>query len=155
MFRTDVRNLVVSALVTVLASSGCKSQNKVSSEQDFVAQEVTKLKAAFAKRDETRVAVGCITATLSLQKVSKTLAAEIEQLCYVDAPKLHLEIAVADVRKQKAASPDLGDLVCMQLFAADAFKAIIAHPSDDPGLKAVVDEYTALCPARVATFRAR
>jgi hypothetical protein len=143
------------AIACAATAHGCKSQRENTGEQEFVEHEVAELKTALVKRDETGVTIGCISATLSQPKMPKALAAEIEQLCYVDAPKLLLENAIADARKQKAGPPELGDLACMQLFAGDAFKAIIAHPHTDAALSALVDEYTRLCPAEVAKFRAR
>ena len=148
---------LVAAFAFALFGAACKRDTRKGNtgERDYVEGEVRKLKDALAKRVETEVVVGCISTTTSLPRLPRELADEIEQLCYVDAPKLHLENAIADARKQKAGAPELGDLACMQLFAADAFKAIAARPPTDPALKALVEEYTKLCPAAVAKLRAK
>ena len=127
-------------------------EGTITGEQAHVESEVSELKGALAKRIVTEVLVGCLSATTSLSRLPRTLVDEIEQLCYVDAPKLYLENAVADARKQKAGPPALR---CMQLFAEDAFKAIARQPPTDPALKALMDDYTTLCPVEVAKYRSK
>ena len=144
------RNLVVAVLLLV-GLGACKS----TTEQDWVSKELVKLKAALAARDETKVLVGCISVTTGLARLPRSLVDEIEPLCYVEAPRLLLGNAVRDARDRAGSHPDLGDINCMQLLASDAFETILAHPSSDPGLHELVDEYTQLCPKQVAKFRAR
>ncbi|NVB82486.1 MAG: hypothetical protein HOV81_29170 [Kofleriaceae bacterium] len=142
-------------LLALVVLPACSSRTAKTDEQAFIERELARLKDALAKRSVSGVTTGCAL-TVAADSVDKALAAEIEHLCSVEAPKLYLEEALVDARKYKAAPPpkELPELACMQLFVDEAFAAIAKHPSDDPGLKALADEYTALCPDRVAKLRA-
>ena len=144
----------IAAITLFVSLAACKQQQD-SGEQAYVAKEVVELKAALAARDETKVVIGCISTTTGLERMPKAMVEEIERLCYVDAPRLLLENAVREATEAKAKQPELGDMNCMQLFASDAFKAIKKHPTNDPALQKLVDEYTRLCPEQVAKLRAR
>jgi hypothetical protein len=147
-------NRCLCVMVVALAVFGCRKKADTS-EQDYVAKELVDLKAALAARDESKVLVDCITTTTGLSRMPKAMVTEIEQACYVDAPRLLLENAVRDAREAKASHPDLAGMNCMQLMAGDAFKTLKAHPTNDPALQKLVDEYTSLCPDEVAKFRAK
>lgn len=150
-----MRSLISHAVFGLaVASTACNAKTE-SGEQQFVEGEVRELKAALASRSISGVQVGCITTTTSLPRLPAKLAKEIEQLCYVEAPRLYLETSVADASKSIAEHPGMDDISCMQLFAEDAFKTIALHPPADPGLQKLVDEYTRLCPKQVAKFRVR
>jgi len=124
-------------------------------EQDYVAKELVELRAALGARDESKVLVGCASVTSSLPRMPKAMGSEIEQLCYTDAPRLYLENAVSEATESKAEHPGLDEINCAQLLAEDAFETIKLHPSKDPALRKLVDEYTRQCPEAVAKFRAR
>jgi hypothetical protein len=141
-------------LVTCLALGACDKQGG-NGEQEYIAKELGDLKAALAARDESKVVVDCISVTISQPRMPKSIADEIDRLCHNDAPRLLLENAVKDATDAKAKNPDFPQLHCMQLFAADAFKMIPAHPPKDPTLQKLVDDYTRLCPEQVAKFRAQ
>ncbi len=138
---------------TTIAVFACGKQE--AGEQAFVANEIVELKAAIAARDESKVLVGCMSTKTGLARMPKAMVEDIERLCYVDAPRLFLENAVRGATDAKARAPGLENINCMQLMAEDAFKAIKAHPTSDPELQKLVDEYTRLCPDRVAKLRAR
>src|SRR5688572_9535949 len=139
----------IAAITAILSFGACSKQDKQDNtgEREFVAKEVVELKAALAARDESKVLVGCITTTTGLERIPKAMVEEIERLCYVDAPRLLLENAVREATEAKAKHPDdPAGVNCMQLLASDAFKTIKAHPTNDPALQKLVDEYTRLCP---------
>lgn len=117
-------------------------------------KEVAQLEQAIAERSTTKMTIGCTTSTTSLKRLTGPLAQKIEKLCYVDVPKILLELAIADVKKQLPDSPpELGDLACMQLFAPDAVRTVDRHPTGDAELAKLVAEFTALCPKQVAKVR--
>jgi hypothetical protein len=143
-------------IVLSLAVVACKdpSSGVSSSEQAYVEKEVAKLEKAIAARSTTEMTIGCTTTTTSLKRLTGPLAQKIEKLCYVDVPKILLELAIADVKKQLPSNPpELGDLACMQLFAPDAVKTVDRHPTGDPEITKLVAEFTTLCPKQVAKVR--
>ncbi len=144
-------------LLLVVLATACKEReggSAATTEEGFVKEELVKLKAALAERSDTHVTVECTVVTTSLKRLHGAIADEISQLCFVEAPKLLLELAIAEERKSRAEHPDL-PWGCMQLFAPDAIATTIAHPSKDPALQKLVDEYTQLCPEAVDKARAK
>jgi hypothetical protein len=134
-------------IVLVIAAIACNPKPDFD-EQTFVEKHVRELKTALAARNESHAITGCIVVTgTGLDRMPKPLIAEIEQLCYVDEPRLLLENAVAGVKREGTS-----EFRCMQLFAGEAFKTLAEHPTTDRALRDLVDEYTRLCPAEVAKF---
>jgi hypothetical protein len=142
------------AISLVLVACSTRERTNVG-EEEFVTNELRDLKVALTARDETKVLVGCTIVKGSEARLPKAKAAEIERLCHVDARRLFLENAIRDAIEAKAKTPEFDDVNCMQLLAGDAFEIVDKHPPADPELKKLVDEYTRLCPDRVAKLRAR
>ena len=138
-------------LVLVVMGAGCgksdESARPGAGEQAYVEGAVAELESAFAAKDQAGIAVGCTSVTIGAKRMPEPLVRKIEKLCYVDAPRFHLERAIADVKDARAKSPALSaDITCMQLFVKDAVKAMEKLPTPDPGVKQLVDEYARLCP---------
>jgi len=145
----------MNAAIVIAATLVACTSSSTTTESDFIEREVPKLRAALASQKISDVLVSCAMTTGGVTKVPATVAAEIERLCYVDAPRLYLAQSVADTRRSMAAHPGMDEISCVQLFAADAFKIVAQHPTKDPELTRLVDEYTRLCPKQVAGFGAR
>lgn len=126
-------------------------------EQDFIEKEVATLENALAAKDETKILVGCmVVAGKGLARRPVMLQRRIERLCYVEAPRVHLELAIAAATKARAEHADLPEsFVCAQLLVSDALKAMAKAPAPDPGVKKLADDYEKLCPEAVAKIRAR
>ncbi|MDX2089132.1 MAG: hypothetical protein SFX73_14840 [Kofleriaceae bacterium] len=126
-------------------------------EQDFVEKEVATLEKALAAKDEIKISTGCIGITgKGLARMPEVLQRKIERLCYVEVPRVLLELAIADATKARAEHADLPEsLVCAQLLVSDAFKAMAKAPVADPGVKKLADDYEKLCPEAVAKIRMR
>jgi hypothetical protein len=133
------------------------SCSKDTSEQQYVTKELAEIEKGLAARNESEVLVGCIGAETSAPHMPPATAEKIAKLCYVEAPKLLLQNAIANVKKNQAAHPDpvLKDMNCMELLVSDAFKITIKHPTNDAELKRLVDEFTQLCPAEATKARER
>jgi hypothetical protein len=150
-----------SLVLCILLVGGCEDHPKAGGpglgEQAYIENEVRSLEAALAAKDETKIAVGCMSVTTgSKDRMPAALQRKIEQLCYVEAPRFQLEHAIADVTKARAENPSLPpELTCMQLFASDAFKAMAKLPTPDPGVAQLAHQYEQLCPEAVAKIRAR
>src|SRR4051794_7890163 len=114
-------------LLCSLAVVACKKKagsKDFTSEESYVDGELTELKASLAARDESKAEVDCMSVTVGLKRMPAATVKDIERLCYSEVPRLHLELAIADVKKTRADSPTLPtDMSCMQLFVGDAFKA--------------------------------
>lgn len=64
---------------------------------------------------------GCVMVTTGLERLPSALRSEIGQLCYEDAPRVLLENAIADAKKEQADGrlAQLGPgLTCYQLFSS-------------------------------------
>ncbi|MDQ3366220.1 MAG: hypothetical protein M3680_12405 [Myxococcota bacterium] len=155
MVTMKMRALLVVGMVGMVGMVGCEDRRdaEYSSEQAFVAKEVKALRDALARRDIPGVVVGCVVATTGLERAPAPLGDEIKQLCFVDAPRLYLEHAVADATRGHAEHPELADLHCTQLFVSDAFETLAAHPTSDPEIRKLIAAYARLCPAVVAKLR--
>lgn len=144
--RCNVAYLVLAVIVPACGKSD-ESAGPGTGEQEYVEGEVARLESAFAAKDQAGIAVGCTSVTIGTKRMPEPLVRKIEKLCYVDAPRFHLERAIADVEDARAKSPSLSaDITCMQLFVKDAVKAMEKLPTPDPGVKQLVDEYARLCP---------
>lgn len=158
--RGGARAGAVLGLATLLAG-GCRERSgrdDPTGEVSFVRRELEELEAGLAARDETKVAIGCLSTTPGLARLPATMKARIEQICHVEAPRLYLTSAVASVKQGMATAsgdPDLAAIACMQLLVEDAMTTIAAHPSGDASLQALADEYARLCPAEAAKIRAK
>ena len=143
------------AVVSLALCVGCGQQR--SSEEKFVAKEIVELRAAVAAHDQVKITTGCILATTGLSHMPPDMTKEIEQLCYDDAPRVLLEGAIAEAKKDQASSLAQLDhkLTCFQLFAEDALKYAAKRPTPTPAVAALVTEYEHLCPEKVAEYRAR
>jgi len=152
VYGPQMRELFIAVL---LVSVACKPKSDdLGTERAFVAKEVAKLEAAFATRAESGVLVGCTVTTNGLERMPPALAEKIKKLCFVDAPKLFLENAIADVKAKQANGPvELADLNCFQLLIRDAFELHAKSTPPDPAVQKLVDEYTALCPKEAAKQR--
>ncbi|HTL35131.1 MAG TPA: hypothetical protein VL326_18510 [Kofleriaceae bacterium] len=146
-------------LVSSLALVACKKKaghDDSSSEKAYIDGEIAELKTQLAARDESKAEVSCMSATVSIKRMPAATVKEIERMCYSELPRLHLELAIADVQKTRADTPALSaDMSCMQLFVGDAFKAKAHLEAPDPQLEKLAAEYEKLCPAAVAKIRAR
>lgn len=138
----------------IVACNEKKASGVSASEQEYVEKEVAQLEKAIAARSDTKMTVGCVSATTSLERLTGPLAQKIEKLCFLDVPKILLELAIADVKKQLPNNPkEMPELACMQLFAGDAVKTVDEHPTGDAELAKLVAEFAALCPKQVEKAR--
>ena len=149
------------AVISLALCVACSNQKpELSSEAAYVAHEVADLRLAIASRDQAKVTVGCMSVMSSLSRghLPAAMNTEIEQLCYDEVPRVLLEEAIADAKKQQADGrlAQLGrELTCYQLAAEDALKLVAKRKTPAPALDALVAEYEHLCPERVASYRAR
>lgn len=144
--RSALPYLVLAVMLSACGKSD-GSAGPGTGEQEYVEGEVVRLESAFAAKDQAGIAVGCTSVTIGTKRMPEPLVRKIEKLCYVDAPRFHLERAIAEVKDARAKSPALSaDITCMQLFVKDAVKAMEKLPTPDPGVKRLVDEYARLCP---------
>ena len=152
-----IETLLVLLLGVTVAAVACKRKEGAagSGEQAYVEKEVASLETALAKGDESGALLGCVGANTSLKRMPAPLADKIRRLCYAEAPRLMLSKAVADVKKQQAANPDLRDLYCMQLMVSDAFEWMAKQEPVDPQAQELAAEYTRLCPVQAAKARDR
>jgi hypothetical protein len=123
-------------------------------EVDYAAKELGELETAVAKRDASGISVGCLVTTNGLDRLPASLTDKITRICYIEAPRIYLEDAIKSVTEARAGGLS-SETACIQLFVSDAWKALAAHPSTDPTVTKLVDDYTKLCPAAVAKVRAK
>ena len=129
--------------IVALIVSGC-SGDDARLEQRIVDKELPKLEAALASRSESGVMTACTM--LSGAHMASDDAARYERHCWVDVPRLHFEIALADVKKHQREHPDMMSINCAQLFIPSALETLATHPASDPALVKLVADYKALCP---------
>lgn len=144
-------------LGVALVSIGCSKRDggaeRNFDEKAFVEKELVELKRALAEGSVSGVLVGCSSVTVSMERIPESIEEEIAHLCYVAAPRLSLQDAVAEAKRGAAESPGMPEITCMNLFVKDAFLTLQEHPTDDPEVRKLVAEYTRLCPDRVAKFK--
>ncbi len=119
----------------------------------FVEKEIPKLEAALAARNEVHVTTECALLESSVTEMPPALAQRIESGCYVEAPRLILELAIAKVVEANRKHPDMVDLNCMELFVEGALRTLAKHPPADPALQKLADDYAKMCPAEAAKAR--
>jgi hypothetical protein len=145
------------ALLIAIGLLACEPKKQPSFEEEWVTKQVAELRTGLAARDEPTVVADCVLIESSIPKVPAKLGDEAKQLCHVEAPRLLLELAIAKVKKDAAENPEYPELIagmsCIQLFVKDAVLTIRTHSPNDAALKALVDEYTKLCPAEAAKIK--
>ena len=108
------------------------------------------LARALAARDEAQVLASCMITDgpESAKHMSSAVSDKRSRLCDIEAPRMFLDKALDTVKAEDAKNPDLHDLNCMQLqlFASRALETIAEHPTNDPELNRLADDYRHLCP---------
>jgi hypothetical protein len=144
------------SLITVLGLlvplTACKKRPD-QLEESFVKGELEALVQAAANSDVIGISTGCVVTTSDMERLPESMQKQISEICYVRAPRLYLEQAIAEARKGAGKMREIAEIRCMNLFVSDAFKTMKEHPSDDAELKRLATEYTRLCPKEVAKHR--
>ena len=137
-------------LSIVVALAACKKSEPPDPIRDLIAQEIPKLERELAAHNEPEVLASCMITdgAESAKHMSSTVADKIARLCNIEAPRMFLDKALDTVKAEDAKQPELHDLNCMQLqlFASRALETIAKHPTNDPELKRLADDYHHLCP---------
>ena len=144
----------VFAAALIACAIGCKSEEQFNRE--FIEKELASLDTALAAGNETRVVTSCAVLEGTSVNMPPALAERIARGCFVEAPRLILQRGIANVveNKRKHPDPELVGLNCAELFVPGALQTLAKHPTTDPALQKLADEYTRLCPAEAAKARA-
>lgn len=141
---------LLATLSMVVALAACKKAEHADPIRDLLAQEIPKLERELAAHNESEVLASCMITdgAESAKHMSSTVADKIARLCNIEAPHMFLDKAIDAVKAADAKNPELHDLNCMQfqLFASHALETIAKHPTNDPELKRLADDYRHLCP---------
>ncbi len=106
------------------------------------------------------VELECMSADFILENgAPKQFADKLTTLCFVEAPKRSLRVAIANAKEMKEAYArpymqamahhEPGD-ECVYGAGEEALRKVAAHPSHDRELDSLVAEFTALCPKQAA-----
>ena len=141
---------LLATLSIVVSIAACKKSEPADPIRDLLAQEMPKLERELAAHNEAEVLASCMITdgAESAKHMSSAVAAKIARLCNIEAPRMFLDKAIETVKAEDAKGPELHDLSCMQfqLYASRALETIAKHPTNDPQLKRLADDYRQLCP---------